>query len=292
MKNWKTRLITVSLLFSAFLVLSCSTGILNVWTGGKVKNLVVSQGTHANKITLSWDEMEGAAMYVLYAAQSENGDYQQVCFGLPTNTLEIFLGDDDYYYYDLVLGVHYWFRVHAIVSTVNGNVYSEMSDAVEGWSDENFFAGTWIFQSESIINTGGTEEIDSGERHELSINAETKTLVYKESAYNTGTSSYEVIKGAEYTYQSVLYPNDYYATVYLVDLRQKKYYSTGPASFVNLTTSEYLDITGGVQTGLEIIIETGTDYAVLSLSDDLYYDSNNDGSGDSYSYSGEFHKDL
>ena len=292
MKNWKTRLITVSLLFYLFLIFSCSTGIINVWTGGKVKNLVVSQGTYPNKITFSWDEMEGAVMYVLYGAQSENGDYQQICFGLPTNSLEIFLGDNDYYYYDLALGVHYWFRVHAIVATVNGNVYSEMSDAVEGWSDENFFAGTWIHQSEAVTNTGGTEEIDSGQRHELSINAETKTLVYKELVYDTGTSSYQITKGAEFTYQSVLYPNDYNATAYLLDLRQKKYYSTGPASFINLTTSEYLDITGGVKTGLDIEMETGIDYAVLSFYDDLYYDSNNDGSEDTYSYSGEFHKDL
>jgi hypothetical protein len=160
------------------LLTGCPGGITGTWGGGKVTGLVASQGTYPHKITLSWNSVSGTAFYIISVAYSEDGTYEQFSWGVPGTSVSLYLDEQYYSYYAVGIGKKVWFRVHAMVSTAGGLVYTEMSEAAQGWTSQEIHGGTWVYQNESVTDTGGTATVTNGTRLELVIDAAAKTIDY------------------------------------------------------------------------------------------------------------------
>lgn len=258
------------------LLTGCPGGVTGTWGGGKVTGLVASQGTYPHKIELSWNSVSGAAFYIISAARTEDGTYEQLSWGVPGTTTSLYLDDEYFSYYDIGLGQKMWFRVHAMVSTAGGLVYTELSDAAQGWSSQEIHDGTWVYQNESVTSSGGTETITGGTRQEIVIDATAKTIQYLAKQYNTGTEVYDTVSGAQFSFGEVRFPNEYNATIELIDLRQTHFWSTGSSAFETLTTASFTDTNGGVATGVVISIRLDTGMAVFEFTSDIDFDSDND----------------
>jgi hypothetical protein len=101
------------------------------------------------------------------------------------------------------------------------------------------------------------------------------------------------VSGARFTFSEVRFPNEYNATIELVDIRQTHFWSAGSSALEALTTSSYDERNGGTATGVVVTLRLDTGTALFELSSDVEFDSNNDGfKNDSVSSAITFLRDL
>ncbi len=83
-------------------------------------NLLATEGTYSNKVTVSWDPVSNAASYTLYRSDTSDGIYSPVASGILTLTYEDLIPADTNYFY--------------AVAAVNPGGESGLSLPVEGYT--------------------------------------------------------------------------------------------------------------------------------------------------------------
>ncbi|MBT3272898.1 MAG: hypothetical protein HN368_07075 [Spirochaetales bacterium] len=103
-------------------------------------NLQASTGSEEDKVLLTWTEVRGAGVYVIYRSDSIDGVYSEIGFTDQTAFVDISISPE----------VHYWYKVSA--ADLLGRPESELlSSAVKGFSIHTF---SW---TTSLIDFTGTQ---------------------------------------------------------------------------------------------------------------------------------------
>ena len=114
---------------SILLISSCIGLVSPVSAPGEV---AATQGTKEDRIIITWEPVKRAGVYIVYRADSKNGEYEYIA------------STDGTAYVDVMVAplLHYWYRIAA--ADYLGRVESEkLSPAVEGWSIHVFsWSGT------------------------------------------------------------------------------------------------------------------------------------------------------
>lgn len=293
----KKSKVLIPAILAVVLAAGCSLSEITAWWNASVSGFTASQGTHPNKIVLSWNAFEGADYYELGFSPTANGVFQYLSYHVAGTSMEILVGVSSYYYYyneDFQPGVHYFFQIRAY-RTYEGGIGSTnlLAAPVEGWSDETAYAGSWVQESQSVSSTGGSLTVISGIKLQFDIDAAAKTVTFRNSTYNTGTGQYVVTSGAVFSFEQAVFQYSYSANVYLRNLRQTRYYDTGTSAFVDLTTQYYGTVTGGTDTRFQLLYDPSRDMLSLENDSSMNYDGDDDGFTDETINSGNvFYREI